>query len=154
MKFNNRNVWIDPSAKIGEGVRIGDNTVIYANVEIGDGTVIANDCVIGEPLSSYYNSEDYVQPETIIGSDSLIRSHAIIYASAKIGNDFSCGHRVTIREKTVLGNHCRVGTLSDIQGDCTIGDYVWLHSNVHIGKMSLIGNFVFIYPYVVQAENS
>lgn len=36
MKFNNRNVWIDPSAKIGEGVCIGRNTGIYTKINGGD----------------------------------------------------------------------------------------------------------------------
>jgi UDP-3-O-[3-hydroxymyristoyl] glucosamine N-acyltransferase len=35
MKFNNRNIYISPSAKIGENVRIGDGTAIFDNVIIG-----------------------------------------------------------------------------------------------------------------------
>jgi acetyltransferase-like isoleucine patch superfamily enzyme len=42
-----------------------------------------------------------------------------------------------------------VGTLSDIQGRATFGDYCRLHSSVHIGQQSTVGNFVFIYPFVV-----
>jgi len=60
---------------------------------------------------------------------------------------------VTIRERTVVGSHCRVGTLSDIQGRCQIGDYVRLHSNVHIGQQSRIGDFVWIFPYVVLTND-
>lgn len=153
MKFNNRNVWVDSSAKIGEGVRIGDNTVIYANVEIGDGTVIANDCVIGEPGGDYYDNADYHQAKTIIGKNSLIRSHAIIYAGCTFGDEFQSGHRVCIRENTVMGHSCRVGTLSDLQGDLVLGSHVWLHSNVHLGKGSEIASFVFIYPYVILTND-
>jgi acetyltransferase-like isoleucine patch superfamily enzyme len=150
MKFNNINVYISEKARIGKNVKIGDNTVIYDNVVIGDNTVIANNCIIGEPLNSYYSDiENYSNPETIIGEDSLIRSHAILYAGSKFGKGFSCGHRVTIRENSVFGEYCRLGTLCDIQGYVTLGDYCWLHSNVHIGQQSIIGNFVFIYPYVV-----
>ncbi len=149
MKFNNRNVFISPNAKIGKNTKIGDNTVIYDNVEIGDNTIICNDCIIGEPLNAYYTDNSYVNPKTKIGANSLIRSHAIIYADVMIGENFSAGHRVTIREKTIFGYSCRVGTLSDIQGNSIFGNYCWLHSNVHIGQCSTIGNFVFIYPYVV-----
>jgi acetyltransferase-like isoleucine patch superfamily enzyme len=150
MKFNNRNVFVSNKAKIGKNVKIGDNTVIYDNVEIMDDCIIANDCVIGEPLQSYYkNIDSYDNPQTIIGSDSFIRSHCIIYCGCEMKNNFSTGHRVTIREFTKFGNNCRVGTVSDIQGYVTFGDYCWLHSNVHIGQKSTIGNFVFIYPYVV-----
>lgn len=149
MKFNNRNVFISPSATIGNNVRIGDNSAIYDNVVIKDNTIIGNDCVIGEPLSEYYEDKNYKQPELIIGKNSLIRSHTIIYAGCQIGDFFSCGHRVTIREFSKIGRNCRIGTVSDLQGYLNIGDYCWLHSNVHIGQNSKIGNFVFIYPYVV-----
>lgn len=149
MKFNNRNVNISPHARIGSNVRVGDNTTIYDNVVIGDGSTIANDCIIGEPQHAYYSEPDYVNQETVIGAGSLIRSHALIYSGSILGDGFSCGHRVTIREKTVFGSHCRVGTLCDIQGHATFGEYCWLHSNVHIGQNSTVGSYVFIYPYVV-----
>ena len=149
-KFNSLNVVISPAAKIGKNVRIGDNTIIYDNVEIGDNTIICNNCVIGEPLNEYYgNIEEYVNPVTIIGANSLIRSHTIIYAGNTIGNYFQTGHRVTVRENTIFGSHCSLGTLDDIQGYSTFGDYCRLHSNVHIGMHSTIGNYVFVYPYVV-----
>ena len=149
MKFNNINVYISSKAKIGKNVRIGDNTSILDNVTIGDDSVICNNCIIGEPLSDYYTNQDYKNPPTIIGNGSLIRSHSIIYCGSNIGDQFSCGHRVTIRENMKIGNNCRFGTLCDIQGMSELGDYCWLHSNVHIGQNSTIGNFVFIYPYVV-----
>jgi UDP-3-O-[3-hydroxymyristoyl] glucosamine N-acyltransferase len=148
MKFNNRNVYISDKARIGNNVKIGDNTTIYDNVVIEDDVIIANDCVIGEPLNDYY-FKSYDNPTTVVGKGSLIRSHAIIYSGVTLGENFSTGHRVTIREQSVFGKNCRVGTLSDIQGYVTFGDYCWLHSNVHIGQTSKIGNYVFIYPYVV-----
>jgi len=39
------------------------------------------------------------------------------------------------------------------QGDCSIGDYVRFHSNVHIGQKSVIGNYVWIFPYVVLTND-
>jgi len=153
MKFNNRNVFISPSAVIGKNVKIGDNTSIYDNVVIKDNAVICNDCVIGEPLSGYYSNTDYSNPVSTIGPNALIRSHTIIYAGCNIGESFSCGHRVTIRENSRIGKFCRIGTVSDLQGNLEIGDYCWLHSNVHIGQQSKLGNFVFIYPYVVLTND-
>ena len=149
-KFSNSGVCISPSAKLGQNVRIGDRTIIYDNVEIGDNTVICNDSVIGEPLNTYYNEGDcYENPKTVIGPNSLIRSHTIIYAGNIMGDYFQTGHRVTVRENTVFGSHCSLGTLDDIQGHSQFGDYCRLHSNVHIGMHSTLGNYVFVYPYVV-----
>lgn len=149
-KFTGEGVRISPSAKIGKNVRIGDNTVIYDNVEIGDNTIICNNCVIGEPLNDYYSDPDkYENPSTVIGPGSLIRSHTIIYADNVFGEGLQTGHRVTIREKTRMGVHCSVGTLSDIQGHSVFGDYVRMHSNVHIGQKSKIGSYCWIYPFTV-----
>jgi len=149
MKFNNKNISVSKTATIGDNVKIGDNTIIYDNVHIGNNTIIANDCIIGEPVNSYYTQKEYKNPKTVIGDNSLIRSHCIVYAGNKIGENFSSGHRVTIRENTTFGKNCNVGTLSDIQGYSNFGDFCRLHSNVHIGQKSNVGNFVFIYPYVV-----
>ena len=109
--------------------------------------------MIGEPLSGYYSEDGYTNPETVIEPNALIRSHTIIYAGCNIGESFSCGHRVTIRENSKIGKFCRIGTVSDLQGNLEIGDYCWLHSNVHIGQQSKLGNFVFIYPYVVLTND-
>jgi acetyltransferase-like isoleucine patch superfamily enzyme len=150
MKFNKRNIYISESAQLGNNVRIGDNTSIYDNVQIGDNTVICNDCVIGEPLAGYYSDPaSYTQPPTQIGANSLIRSHSILYAGINCGEFFSTGHRVTIREHTIFGDHCRVGTLSDIQGQVRFGRHCWLHSNVFVAQQSTLGDFVFLYPCVV-----
>ncbi len=154
MKFNNRNRSISPLAKIGANVKIGDNTVIYDNVEIGDDTIICNDCVIGEPLNDYYYNEDYQNPPTFIGGRSLIRSHAIIYAGCLIGKNLITGHRITIRENSHIGDSCLVGTSCDLQGELTIGSFCRLHSNVHIAQASALGDFVFMYPFSVLANDS
>ncbi len=153
MKFNGSNVRISESAIIGINVRIGDNTVIYDNVRIGDNTTISNDCVIGEPTAEYYSSEEYENVVTEIGSNALIRSHTIIYAGSCIGNQFETGHRVTIREASIIGNGCRVGTLSDLQGYLKIGDNCNLHSSVHICQKSELGNHVFLYPFSVLTND-
>lgn len=153
MIFNERNVSISPKAIIGKNVKIGDNSVIYDNVILEDNVTISSNCIIGEPVNDYYSNPSYENPKTLLKSGSLIRSHTIIYSGTSFGENFSTGHRVTIRENTVFGDNCRVGTLSDIQGDVVFGNYCWLHSNVHIGKFSTIGNFVFIYPYVVLTND-
>jgi len=152
MKFNNK-YEIGENVVLGKNVKIGDGTVIYDNVEIGDNSIVANNCVIGEPLNDYYSNENYINPKTIIGENSLIRSHSIIYAGSIFGDFFQTGHRVTIRENTEMGNNCSVGTLSDIQGFTKFGNYCRLHSNVHICQKAVIGNFVFFYPYVVLTND-
>jgi len=153
MKFTGKNLQIDSSVKIGSNVRIGDNVTIYPNVVIGDNTIICNDCVIGEPTMDYYSNLNYVNKPTIIGSNCLIRSHCIFYAGSVFGDFFQTGHQVTIRENSIFGCNCSVGTKSDIQGTCKIGDYTRMHSYVNIGQYSEIGSYVIIYPFVVLTND-
>ena len=153
MKFNGRGVQISPKANIHPSVKIGDGTIIYDNVSIGADTIIANHCIIGEPTNDYYKNESYIQPTTQIGANSLVRSHTIIYAGAHIGNHLNTGHHAIIRENSKIGNHCSIGTFNELQGDCTIGNYCRFQSNVSIGQLSTIGNFVFIYPFTVLTND-
>lgn len=138
---------VDPKAKIGTDVHIGAFSIVNANVELGDGCNIGAYCEIGveTPLSD--------GGPLILGKNSLIRSHSVFYESSVFGDGLITGHRVTVREKTMAGNNLQIGTLCDIQGDCVIGDYVRFHSNVHVGKLSKIGNFVWIFPYVVLTND-
>lgn len=138
---------IDRNAKLGNGVRVGAYTIIHGNVIIGDGTEIGSHCEIGVPSSLSDGAP------LIIGASSLIRSHSVFYEGSVFGDRLSTGHRVTVREKTMAGEAFQIGTLSDIQGHCQIGDYVKFHSNVHIGQHSTIGNYVWIFPYVVLTND-
>lgn len=153
MKFTGRNVYISKKAQIGKNVRIGDNTSILDNVFVADDSVIGDNCIIGEPIAEFYNSDKYQNTETIIGKNALIRSHSVIYAAVNIGSQFQTGHRVTIRENTIIGDSCAIGTNSDLQGHQIIGNHCHFHSNVHICQFSAIGDYVFIYPGVVFAND-
>lgn len=153
MKFNNIDIQIGKNVKIGKNVRIGDNTIIYDNVIIGDDTIVCNNCVLGEPLNSYYSDPNYENPPLIIGASSLIRSHSIFYAGSTFGDFLQTGHRVTVREYTKADTHCSFGSYTDIQGFCKIGHYVRMHSYVNIGQKSEIGNYVFLYPFSVLTND-
>jgi acetyltransferase-like isoleucine patch superfamily enzyme len=139
---------VSSEAKIGENVSIGPFTIVYPNVIIGDNSSIDSHCSIGQPTPLAKDN-----PMLVIGADSVIRSHSIFYEGSTFGHRLMTGHRVTIREGTKAGENFQIGTLSDIQGDCEIGDYVRTHSNVHIGKHSKVGNFVWIFPYVVLTND-
>lgn len=41
-----------------------------------------------------------------------------------------------------------MGTLTDIQFECRIGNYVSLHSNVFLGEKTEIDDFVWLFPGV------
>jgi len=138
---------VSEKAKIGDNVKIGQFTTIYDNVDIADNTVIEGYCEVG--VQNHLSAGETLY----IGIGSHIRSHSIFYEGSRFDERLVTGHRVTVREKTFAGKNLQIGTLTDIQGDCTIGDYVRMHSNVHIGQKSKIGNFIWIFPYVVLTND-
>jgi len=138
---------ISPKAQIGADVSIGAYTIIYDNVQIGDGCAIGSHCEIGHPTLRAQG-----QP-LVIGQGANIRSHSILYEGSTFGAGLITGHRVTVREGTHAGLNLQIGTLGDIQGTCKIGNYVRFHSNVHIGQHTTIGDFVWIFPYVVLTND-
>lgn len=138
---------VSNKAQLGHGVSVGPFSIIHDNVEIGEGTSIGSHCEIG--LSNAFSESK----KLVIGKNSSIRSHSVFYEGSEFGERLVTGHRVTVREKTIAGKNLQIGTLGDIQGHCTIGDYVRFHSNVHIGQKSTIGSFVWIFPYVVLTND-
>lgn len=138
---------ISNKAKIGKNVSVGAYSIIHDNVIIADNTIIESYCELG--VSNHLSGGHAL----IIGEDSHIRSRSTFYEGSTFGNKLITGHSVTVRENTIAGENFQLGTLSDIQGHCKIGDYVRTHSNVHIGQHSQIGNFVWLFPYVVLTND-
>lgn len=138
---------VSNKAIIHTNVKIGAYTIIYDNVEIAENTVIEAFCEIG--VANHFSNGDILY----IGANSHIRSHSIFYEGSVFLESLVTGHRVTVREKVQAGKNLQIGTLSDLQGHCEIGNFVRFHSNVHIGQKSKIGNFVWIFPYVVLTND-
>lgn len=147
------NCIIEDNVILGDNVFIDSNCIIRSGVTLGSGSNIGANCIIGEYLMDFYKTHCAGVYKLVIGENALIRSGSILYNNSVIGRDFQTGHNVTIREKSEIGNNVSIGTLSDIQGNCKIGNYVRLHSNVHIGQLSVIDDFVWIFPYVVLTND-
>ncbi|MBL1320388.1 MAG: hypothetical protein COA63_004925 [Methylophaga sp.] len=138
---------VSPEAKLGSDVEIGPFTIIHENVILGKGVKVGAYCELGIPTALGDGSP------LNIGDDALIRSHSVFYESSSFKAGLVTGHRVTVRENTIAGTSFQIGTSTEIQGDCSIGDYVRFQSNVFVGKKTTIGDFVWILPYVVLTND-
>ena len=138
---------IEKGVELGENVTIGAFTILHPGVQVGAGTNIGAFCELG--IGSNNSNSD----KLIIGRNSNIRSHTVAYLGSSFADGLETGHHVSLRENIEAGQNLRVGSYSDLQGDIVIGDFVRLHSNVHIGKKTSIGNFVWIFPYVVTTND-
>jgi acetyltransferase-like isoleucine patch superfamily enzyme len=134
---------IHRDAVLADGVQIGPFSVIHAGVHLEPGTVVGSHCVIGHPGPAG------AARELVIGGGSVIRSHTVIYAGSTFGAQLETGHGAILREGLEAGVNLRVGTLCDLQGDTSIGDYVRLHSGIFVGKHAQLGDFVWVFPHAV-----
>lgn len=137
---------VSDKAKIGNNVKIGNFVTIHDDVEIEDDSIIESYCEIG-----YSNGRE--KGPLKIGRNSKIRSHSILYAGSQIGENLVTGHHVTVRENMRIGVNFQLGTMSDLQGDSIIGDYVKTHSNVFIAQYSKLGDYIWLLPYAFLAND-
>ena len=143
------NCIIEDNVTLNDGVYVDNNCIIRSDVIIGEGSSVGANCILGEYQMDFFIDHKYHKHELVIGKNAIIRSGCILYSGSQIGDNFQTGHQVTIREKAVIGNNVSAGTLTDIQGHCKIGNYVRMHSSVHVGMSSVIDDCCWIYPYVV-----
>lgn len=138
---------VSSEAELGTDVDIGPYCIVHAGVRIGSGSQIGAYCELGVPTPLAA-----AEPLSI-GPGATIRSHSVLYAGSSFGDGLETGHRVVVRERTRAGSGLRLGTLGDIQGDCTIGDYARLHSGVFVAKGSRLGHFVWLMPHVLLTND-
>lgn len=136
-----------------DGVHIGAYSVIHPGVVLASNCFIGSHCELGVPVGGGRLPATGDNGRLVIGPDSTIRSGGILYTNSVFGSRLECGHRVTIRENTTAGENLRIGTLSDIQGDCSFGDFARLHGNVQVGKGSVLGSYVWVFPFVVLTND-
>ena len=128
--FENSNVSIATSAKIGQ------NTIIQPNTFIGNNVVIGDNCLIHSNVSIY--------DHTIIGNNVIIHAGTILGADAfyykKRPDGFDqllSGGRVVIENNVGIGALCTID--KGVTGDTTIGEGTKIDNQVHVGHDTIIG---------------
>jgi acetyltransferase-like isoleucine patch superfamily enzyme len=154
-----KNVRIAPDAIIMDGCELADDVVIepgvimYENVKLGARVFVGAQCILGERLHAFRKDPQYVNPPLIIGADSTIRSGTIMYASCETGVNFNTGHRAVIRERSIFGDNCSFGTLSQSDGDIKIGNNCRFHNNVFIATYTTCEENVHFYPMACTTDS-
>lgn len=133
---------ISKKAVIGDNVSICPTSIVYGNVVIKKNSIIDSFCKIGVPSSS-----ENTKP-LIIGPNSYIRSHSVFYDNSTFDNNLVTGHHVLVRDKIKAGKYFQIGSYTELEGDSVFGDYVKLHSKVHISHKSKIGHFSWLFPRI------
>ena len=157
---------VDPSAKLGENVKIHPFAFIDGNVEIGDNCEIKSYASVlsgtrmGKDTKVYQGAIVGADPQDFrwkgeetfcyIGNNNVIREHVIINrgikseGGTKIGNDCfifansHIAHDSVIHDRCVIGNGVKIAGCTEV-GTCTIlSSGVILHEHSRVGEWVLV----------------
>ncbi|MFC4541937.1 acyltransferase [Halosolutus amylolyticus] len=112
--------------------------------------VSGTDCTVDDGATVGYGAFD---DPTRVGDGATIRAGSIVYGDVTIGDDFTTGHDVLVREGTTVGDDVLVGTKSVIDGQTTIGSHVSLQTNVYVPTQTSIADNVFVGPGAVMTND-
>lgn len=88
-----------------------------------------------------------------VGEDARVRSGTIIYADVAIGDRFTTGHDVVVREETTIGDDVLAGTKTVVDGRTDIGSNVSMQTGVYVPQNTVVGDDVFLGPYAVLTND-
>jgi len=113
---------------------------------------LGSEATVDADVTLGYNYDEEATP-TVVGDRAIIRSGTTIYADVEIGDDFTTGHDVLIREETTVGGDATVGTKTVIDGATRVGSHVSLQTNVYVPSETIIGDNVFVGPCAVLTND-
>lgn len=129
-------VRVGPFSTIGPGVKIGDRTEIGPNVHIEAGVVVGADCRIFHGAS--------------IGGDPQVMGARAVPASVEIGDGTIVREFVTIHrsakenETTIVGKGCLLMAYVHLAHDCAIGDEVVIVNGTGLSGHIIVEDYAFI----------
>ena len=142
---------IDPTAILGNGVRIGAGSYIGPKVHIGDNTTIYPNVTILDECTIGKNT--VIWPGAVVRERCHIGNDCIIHPNATIGADGfgfrPCPQRGLAKipqiGNVVIGNHVEIGANSSVDrgkfSSTILGDGCKIDNLVQIGHNSKLGKF-------------
>lgn len=140
---------IDPSAEIGEDVRIGPYVVVGKGAKIGDGTFLESHVVIKDYTEMGKNN--HIHPQAVIGGEPQHTAYKGEITYTRLGDNNQIRECVTIHRgtmqgagETVIGSNCMIMAYAHIAHDCRVDDQVILANAVQLAGHVEVGRNVII----------
>jgi UDP-3-O-[3-hydroxymyristoyl] glucosamine N-acyltransferase len=144
-----KNVTIMPGCFVGNGVIIGDNSILHPNVVIYDNCVIGNDVIIhanttiGSDAFYFKKRDSHFEPlntcGTVIIEDNVVMGSNCtidkgVTSVTKIGKGSILDNQVHVGHDTEIGEMCLFAAQVGIAGCCTIGNRVTMWGQAGISS--------------------
>jgi acetyltransferase-like isoleucine patch superfamily enzyme len=150
-------VVIGEGVQIGTGCEIGSLVVIHAGTRIGNDVRIDDNTVIGKhPMraarSIFQEQEDL--PPASIGNGCLIGAQVVIYRGCTMAEHILVADGAAIREEVDVGEYTIVGRSVTIENKSSVGRKCKLETGSYITAYSQVGDFCFIAPMVTTTNDN
>jgi len=148
---------IGGEVQTGKECLIGNNVTIYPGTKIGDYVRIDDNTIIGKkPMKAVRSAitKEQELPPAEIGDNCIIGTSVVIYNGAVLGKKILVADLSTIRENVKIGDFTIVGRGVAIENFCKIGSYCKLETNVYICAYSEIEDYCFIAPCVATSNDN
>lgn len=109
--------------------------------------------VIDEQVHLAYPADRGIPRPLVLGDAARLRTGTVVYSGSVIGDRFSTGHNVVIREECRIGDDVSVWTGSLVDYGCRIGNRVKIHSKCYVAQYSVIEDDAFLAPGVSLAND-
>lgn len=151
---------IGPNVTLHDGVELASHVSIEKNTTIGQGTKIGSFAVLGgDPQSTGYKGHDtYLE----IGKNNTIREHVTMHRGCydapfvtRVGDNglFMVGvhiaHDCVVGNNVIMANNATLGGHVKVGDNATIGGLVAVHQKCRIGRNAMIGGLAAISADVV-----
>ena len=100
-----------------------------------------------------YPSDRAASIELELGRDARLRSGTVVYAGTRVGDRFSTGHHVVIREECEIGDDVSIWSNSVVDYGCRVGDGVKIHTGCYVAQFSQLEPGSFLAPGVSFAND-
>lgn len=158
---------VDPTARLGAGVRIGAHSVVGADVELGDGVELGHHVVlearvvlgprvkVGHGTVLGGNPQDVkFRPDTPsgvrVGADTVFSEYVTVHRASHADEFTEIGAGCFLMTQCHVGHDCRVGDGAiivngvQISGHCEIGDRATLSGLVGVVQFCRVGTFAYV----------
>lgn len=156
---------IAPTAKLGEGVKVGPFAVIEDGVEIGDGCVLDAHAVVrsfvrmgagnrihshavlgGEPQDVSFSGED---TRVEIGDDNVFREAVTVHRATQLERPTRIGSGCMLMVNAHVAHDCQLGNNVMLTNDVNFAGHVQAGDNVILGGGAQVHQFVRIGRYAM-----
>lgn len=147
---------VRPGAVLGDGVTLFPHVIVDAGVEIGAGTEVLPGSYIGRrPRAAGGIIREPTYEERLrIGAGCAIGAHVVVYYDVEIGDDTLLGDHVSIREQNQIGSGCVVGRSTAVDREVRFEDGSACMFACNLAAKTVVGKKVFLGPHFLTTNDN